>query len=269
MDNAKLLESLITSLKALKIEVAEVAGTLNLVKGRGPMAVKTNIDPDGFLSELGERDLDEAGARRALAGYASGVNTVMLEPKRSKARDWTFEKTAGRIFPRVELWSFIDGVTAATDGDPPFYEPFQEDLVLAYIVRLDMGLRPLTQGQFDDWSATRDRITSAGRSMLFHETREVRWKEVEGHPSVFQLNRGDGLDAGRCTVFADAFFTEVDSGYRFTIPGPHNMYFVKSSDPDAIAALKEATIESWSGQDYPYTTTVFSFQGGRPVPAEH
>lgn len=264
-----LIQKVISSLESRKLDVSEVAGSLNLSKGRGPMAVKTNIDPGGFLQKLEEKGLDELGVDRACAGFASGVNTVMLEPKRSKAREWSFEKSAGRIFPRVETWSYVDGVQAATGGDPAFYEPFVEDLVLAYIVRLDMGLRPLTRGQFDDWSATRDRVTSAGRSMLFHETRNVNWKDADGYPGVQQLNRGDGLDAGRCTVFADAFFTKVDDDFRLSIPDPHHMFFVENSEPASIAALKEATIATWRDSDYPLTTTVFSIESGRPVPAEH
>jgi hypothetical protein len=267
MSQDSLVKKLEDALVARKIDVNNVAGTFNVKQGTGPLAVKANIDPGPFVEKLAEAPPEQQD--RLAAGWASGVKTVLLEPKRSKASGWTFEQTAGRIFPSMEVWSYVDGVRAATDGDDPFVVEFPPDLVIAYKVRLDMGIRPLTMSQFDGWSATRDRVTSAGRSMLFHETRNVPWREVDDFEGVFKLSRGDGFDAARALVFEDAFFGEVDKKYRFALPTSDLFYFVKSDDAASIAQLKEATIAAWSDADYPLSTLVFSFVQGRPTPAEH
>ncbi len=260
-------ERLQSALERRKLVVDSVAGTLNITQGTGPLAVKTNLDPSPFLAKLESEP--ESEFDRLLSGFASGVKTVMLEPKRSKAADWTFEQTAGRIFPSLEAWSYVDGVVAATGGDSPFVVTFEPDLVIAYKIRLDMGMRPLTMSQFEGWSATHDRVTSAGRSMLFHETRNLAWRGVDGFDGVFQIQRGDGFDAARALVFEDAFFGEVNKGYRFSVPTSDQFFFVKSDDQEAISQLKEATIDAWSSAEYPLSTAVFSFVQGRPTPAEH
>lgn len=266
-----LRDAVIESLRAqrLSVEVVETdAGPrLEVTQGRGLVARRVSLDIGPLQSWLDRRP--ERQVPRYLAGYASGVKGVLLEPARSKASDWAFNESAGRLLPNIEVDSFGLGVVAATGGDSPFALPFHDDLVVAYYIQLDMGMRVLTRRQVEAWGATEDRVVTAARSMLFHRTRDVLRGPVEAHPTVQRISVGDSYDAARSLVLADAFFAEIGASHRFSIPSQDELLLVESADEAQLDALKAATHEAYSASDYPLTTAIFAFEKGRPVAAEH
>lgn len=257
------LKQLNDALVERRLDVTEVDGTLNVSQGVGISAHKTNIDPSALFDRLEGADAPE----RLIAGYANGVKGVLMEPKRSRATEWTFEKTAGRLMPNLEVDTFALGVEAATSGDPAFVQPFLDDLVIAFYIELDLGMRVLTQSQFDGWTATPERIYSGARSMLFHRTRETPWKHWEEAPQLKYIARSDSYDAARCLVFADAYFTELQDDLRFSLPSQDTFLF--SPDGEDLDALKAQTQRIHAEAETPLSTRLFAFSNGRPVPAEH
>lgn len=257
------IDELQQALEARRLEVEHIDGTFNLTQGRGLAAHKANVDPSEILGSLNNSENN----RPKIAGWANGVKGVLLEPKRSKAADWSFEKTAGRLYPNLENTCFSDGVRAVTHGDEPWTTPFIDDIVIVYYIQLDMGMRVLTKSQVDAWSANPDRIHSAARSLLFHRTRSVEWKPVEDHPELHRLSSGDSYDAVRALVFSDVFFSRVNPGLHFAIPGQDTLVF--SNTGDERDALKAFAQKQFMAEETPLSTRLFTFEVGRPVPAEH
>jgi hypothetical protein len=188
---------------------------------------------------------------------------VLLEPKRSDAAGWSFVESAGSVFPTIEAESFRAGVEHATGGDAPWTQPLADGVVLAWVLRLDRGMRPLTATQFREWGVTADRVTSAGRSLLFHATRTTGWESAPESP-VRTLHVGDGFDAARLFVVEDVFFTDVDSRWRFAIPTPDSLLAV---DSDAhLPALVEATRRQYEQADHPLSDAIWRLEKGKPAP---
>ena len=270
-----LRDEVIETLRGRRLSVEPVQGDqgprLEVTQGRGLMARRASLDLAPLASWLEDRPPHQRA--RHIAGYASGVKGVMLEPARSKASSWSFNETAGRLLPNIEVASFGLGVRAASadaeGGGDAFTLPFHDDLIVAYYIQLDMGLRVLTRPQVEAWGATEDRVVTAARSLLFHKTRDAAWRPLEGHPSVQRISVGDSYDAARALVLADAFFSEVDDGFHLALPSQDELLLVTSEDEAHIEALKAATHDAYSRSDYPLTTALFSLEKGHPVPAEH
>ncbi len=253
------MEIVASALRECRIEVEEIGGTLNVSKGSGLMARKANLDPNGVLERIDEAT--EIEARRLAAGYASGVEAVLLEPKRSKARDWTFVESAGSVLPRLEVRTFVDGVRDAC-GEEAWHEELADDVVLAWGMRLDHGSRVVTAPQFEDWGVSRDRVVAAARSLLFHMTRHAEWENGEWPESVYGLRVGDGWDSGRLLVIEDVFFSQVGSEWRFAVPKPDLVLAVAT--PDASEALAATAHEVYREAAYPLSDKVWCLRGGKP-----
>lgn len=252
-----MLTPIADKLRALRLEVEEVGGTLNVVQGSGLMAHRVNVDPSP------PRDLDESELRRWAAGYANAVKTVLLEPVRSKARHWSFVESTGSILPTIEARSFVEGVRDAT-GEDAWYEELPDDLVLAWTMRLDRGMRVVTRPQFEDWGVSRDRVVAAARSLLFHNTRESRWVEGDWPEPVRAIRVGDGYDAARILVVEDVFFSDVDKNWRFAMPEQDLLLAVAS--PDAADVLRSTAQARFEEAAYPLSPAVWRIQSGRPLP---
>ncbi len=261
--NTNWLEEIKAALSSRRLEVNIVGDTLNVAQGVGISAHKANIDPTSLI----ERLEDSENPHRLIAGYANGVKGVLMEPARSRASEWEFEKTAGRLMPNLEVETFVDGVKAATSGDPAFVEDFVDDLVIAYYVELDRGMRVLTQSQVEGWSATPERIYSGARSMLFHRTRDTPWQRWDEAPDLKYIAKRDSYDAARCLVFSDAYFTDVRDDLRFTLPSKDTFLF--SPDGESLDVLKSQTQRVHDEAETPLSTRLFAFSNGRPVLAEH
>ncbi len=242
------------------LQVDEVAGSLNVRKGSGPLAHSVNIDPTAMVDWLSSRGDDTR--RSDVASWGSGVETTLLEPRHSKARAWTFVESAGSIFPTVEGAAFARGVEDATGGEPAWVTPLDgEELVFGWILRLGRGVRPLTAAHVADWGATHDRIVSAGRSLLFHATRHADWRPTE-LPDVLELKTGDGHDAARLLVAADVFFSEVDANWRFATPHPDILLAVKHAD--SVGRLTEAARIRAETADYPLGSQIWRITPAGP-----
>lgn len=244
-------------------EVHEVAGTLNVKQGKGPLARAVNIDPAPAIGWLEAQSESGSILVGNAASWANGVLTVLLEPKHSKARDWTFVESAGSILPTIERGGFALGVADANGGDPAWTQEIAGGLVRAWVLRLGRGLRPLTVGQVADWGVTEDRITAAGRSLLFHKTRQHEFKPTDTN-DVLTLSARDGHDAARLWIVEDAFFTEADRNWRFAIPHPDAVLAVRT--PDHLDALRSATHVHYGHAMYPLSRELWKFGPGGPEP---
>ncbi|QDG54616.1 hypothetical protein FIV42_28885 [Persicimonas caeni] len=264
-DENSWLEALEDKLVERRLEVEDVEGTLNVKAGKGVIAAKANIDPKPLWAVLS--DTAPEGRERLIAGYASGVKHVLMEPRRSDASEWDYVKTAGRLLPNIEVHTFVLGAEAAA-GESPWTMDFHEDLVLAYFVDLDMGMRVLTQSQVEGWSATENRVTSAARSLLFHKSRSLKTSKLDDFEGVEKIHTGDGYDAMRCIVVADLFFGDFDDSYRFSMPTQDALLFTRGDDEALVDALRTATDAHYAKADYPLTRSIYAFETGRPVLAE-
>ena len=261
-----LIEAAAQALRELRLEAERIGDTLNVTQGRGRMAVKANLDMDPLLERL-DGVADPVERARHLGGFASGVKGVLAEPPRSKAREWTYEMTAGRMLPNLESDAFLLGVAAASE-DEAWHTRFSEDLILTVYVELDRGLRVLTRQQVEAWGATDDRIYSAARSMLFHKTRQARRAPLEQTPRVHELRVGDGFDAARSIVVTEVFFTELDeASFRFAAPHQDALLYVQGTDDEALTQLQAATQAAYAEADYPLSPRLYRLDGNRPATA--
>ena len=248
-----MLTMICDKLRELRLEVQQVGQTLNVSQGAGLTAHKANIDPQ----PQAPRDPE-----RWAAGYAHGVKCVLLEPVRSRARQWSFVESAGSVLPTVEATSFVDGVRDA-GGEEPWYEPLPDDLVFAWTMRLDHGMRVVTQRQFEDWGVSRDRVVAAARSLLFHQTREASWLSGDWTEDVRAIRVGDGHDAARILVVEDVFYSDVDASWRFAFPEPDLLLAVDT--PDSIHALRAVARRRYEAAPYPLSPSVWRMERGRPI----
>lgn len=264
MIDTSALSEIEDALRERRLDVERVEDTFNVSQGSGIMAHKAHIDPRPLLEQLS----DAAPARRRqIAGYASGIKHVLLEPKRSSAGEWDFVESAGGLIPGIHVSTFTTGVDAAS-GSPAWTLDFEEDLQIAYIIKLDRGLRVLTTAQVDRWGVSADRITSASRSLLFHKTRNLNFEPFAAFDDVRRLQAGDGHDAARCLVVGDAFYSDIDDAFRFALPSPDHFLCVFDSTPTALKQLKRATTEVYNDVDYPLSKRLFRFETGTPVPLD-
>lgn len=256
-------------LAALNVHVTRVEDTFNVALGQGPLAHRANVDPAALVARLEgtAAEQDEWTLDRLVAGYASGVQHVLLEPARSKASEWSFIESAGGLMPNIEVDTFCLGAEAAS-GEAPWVQPFLGDMVVSYLVHLTRGLRVLSAPQVERWGTTADRVTSGARSMLFHRTRELRFVPHEGFTHVQALHGGDGYDAVRATVVADVFFGDTDSTTRIAMPTQDLLLIVFKGTDEAVAELREATAQAVQKASYPLSDQIFAFKSSKPVPVD-
>ena len=260
------IEAISDALVARRLEVERIGDTLNVKDGPGRFASKANLDLEPILSALGEAN--ETNHRRMIAGFVNGVKTVLAEPPRSKASEWTYQQTAGRVMPNLEVDTYLMGAKAA-GSEEPWHVRFSEDLLLVITIELDRGYRPLTQAQVEAWGTTSDRIYSAARSMLFHKTRDVRLRQDDPAPGVHTVKLGDGHDAARSIVLTEVFFSELDEGtFRFSTPNQDLLYYVQALDEKTLEALAQATREAYEASDYPLSSELFELAPTRPASAK-
>ena len=259
------LAQLQEALEEARLDVERLGDTLNVSRGSGAMEAKANVDPVDFLNEIGE--LDDRQRRRRIAGWVSGVQHVLLEPGDSDADQWDFTESAGSLAMALQVDSFVDGCRAAA-GSPAWSQPFDEDIVYVFLLELDMGIRVLTDAQFERWSATRDRVVAGARSMLFHKAQPVSPNRLEDYSGVEQLRVGDGYDAARALVLEDLMFGEFDDGSRVAVPTPDELYFVREGTAENVDRLREATRSRYDEADYPLSDAIYRYERGEPVRAD-
>ncbi len=263
MDEAT-LNQIDEALRERNLSVVRVEDTFNVSQGEGIMAQKAHLDPKPFMAQLSEND---GTRRREIAGYVRGVKHVLLEPRHSKAGEWNFVGTVGRLMPALEVSTFADGVDAVSE-EPAWTLDFCGDLRWVYLIHLDRGIRVLTAPQVERWGVTEDRITAGARSLLFHKTRNITPRKIENREYVHRLHGGDGHDAARALVVADAYYTDIDSGFRFALPSPDHFIFVRNADEESLQELRAVTDEILSETGSPLSGDIFRFETGKPVIAE-
>ena len=198
---------------------------------------------------------------KRIAG-ALGTQGLKIE---SEATKWDFKKAASGLYPIMVHRRFLEGAESIL-GSPPWITDFKDPLVLAYVIEVDEGRQFLTRAQVDRWSVTRDRIESAGRSLLYHMTRDETPQSVEGSP-VEAYRVGDGYDAARIIVIEDVHFGEFTPDSRIAIPSTEELLFVRSGDDESVAALRDEARRRHESADLPLTPDLFRFERSKPVPA--
>lgn len=260
-DTNKWMDRLEDILVARRAKVTRNGEQMHVRFGRSLTAAEADIDPSALWKVLA--DAPEAGRERLMQGFASGVHNVLLEPRRSKAAEWDYTEAAGKILPNIEVFTFAMGAEAA--GSPAWTLAFHEDLILAYFFELNIGRRVFTQAQFDQWPATASRVTSAGRSILYHKSRDASPKPVEGFEGVGIVHVGDEYDAIRSIIVVDLFFGDFKDSFRFTMPSQDALLYVKGNAPEQLEALKLATDAQFEAAEYPLSRSIYTFERGQPV----
>ena len=259
-----LIDGIAKALEDQKVTVERMGDTLNAKVGMGLTAHKANLDLEPLLARLESEP--EARHARLIAGFVSGVKGVLLEPSRSKAGNWSYSLSAGRMVPTLEVDTFALGVQAAS-GEEAWTMPFAGDLVIGCMVELDRGRRALTKPQVERWGATDDRVYSAARSMLFHRTRESYAKPQASEAGVHSLKVGDGYDAMRGFILTDLYYAELDeSRFRFAAPHPDTILY--TDDASSYDALAAATRDAHAEAEYPLSDLVYRLEGRSAVPVE-
>ncbi|TXD37636.1 hypothetical protein FRC98_08075 [Lujinxingia vulgaris] len=253
------------SLRLANLQPSEVAGTFNVAMGRGPSARKANVDPGALIELLQQSDDDQI--KPLISGFVSGVEHALLEPRHSKAAEWNFVESAGALMPIYQPPSFPMGVEAV-HGQPAWVQCVSDEVVCAFVIRISPGLRVVTADQFERWGATGDRVFSGARSMLFHRTRELQTRQFEDFLHVRRLHAGDGHDAARAMVYADAFYTQVGPGLRFSMPSPDHLLVIHEAGEGNLEQLRAATDEVFETSDTPLSRAIFGFERSRPVVVE-
>lgn len=265
-DHEQVFQAIEEALEGASVRVDRVGDTLNVARGGGIMEAKANIDPVDLIEEIA--GLDESERRPAIANWARGVAHVLMEPTKSEADEWTFVEAAGQLYMSLENEYFLRGAEAAA-GEPAWTIPLDEDLHFVFILELDMGLRVVTEDQFEEWSATRDRVVSGGRSLIFHKAYEEEPESVADFEGVERWRIGDGYDAARCLVIEDLMFGEVDETTRLSMPSPEELYFVRQGNEQTLEALRQVTDERYEAADHPLSRSFYRLErGGKPALAD-
>jgi uncharacterized protein YtpQ (UPF0354 family) len=243
----------------------ESADTWHVSRGGDPFEATGSIDPDHLVAQIEAADRPDRST--FTSAIVRGILEALFEPDASDADAWDFEKAAGSILPTIEGPGFALGASSLADGDI-WAEPFEANLSLTYRLLLDNGKRVLTEQQLDGWQATRDRVSSAARSLLFHHTRDASASPVDGYDGLESLAVEDGHDAARLIVLEDVMFGEFDDSSRIAIPTPDTLLFVRRGDEATTRALREAAQARFEASSQPLTTTLFQFRRSKPKPVQ-
>lgn len=258
------IEWIAEELDGAGLAVERIGDTLNVRHGEGRRAFRANLGLEAILAELFKMPEDEHD--RLVAGYTRGVCGVMLEPAISRAiKGWEYRAAAARLMPSIEVYTFALGV-ADTQEFEAWTAPFVGDLIMTYVIEQDRGYRVLSRAQVDAWGASDDRVVSAGRSMLYHKTREAaQLRPLDGARHVRQVKVGDGYDAARATVLPDVFFHDLEEQHwRFAIPNPDLLLFIDSPDPSALAELRRIAEDIFDESDFPLSDQLYGSVNSRP-----
>lgn len=249
------MNSLITALERLGLQVAEIDGTLNVRTGTGPGDSAANIDPSGF-----DLSSDDSATR----AFCEGVFDALCEPPRSRASQWTFVETAGSFVPVVRPAGWAQGVGAANGGDAAFVRSADGGLECGWLLRLSRGTRPLTARQVAEWGVPHERIEAAGRSLLYHMTRDA---PLAPHPEVLGVRRlclGDGFDSGRVFVVEDVYFGDLGPDTRYALPSADELLIAPQSHAEALLA---AALQGVSNAVRPLSSSLFRLERGQLLKA--
>lgn len=255
------LSQLADILAARRATVSQSGDALKVRFGRSFTAAEATIDPSALWPVL--EDAAPAARPRLMQGFASGVHHVLLEPRRSHAEEWSYAEAAASLTPTLEVWTFRLGAEAA--GSTPWTTEFGEDLIIAYIMDLNIGRRVLTAAQVERWGASQARIEAAARSILYHKTWGATPKPVAAFEPVKAVQMGDDYDAIRSIVVFDFFFGDFKDNFRISMPSPEALLFVEGDAPEQLEALRAATDQFAEAADYPLSRSLYTFRRGQPV----
>jgi uncharacterized protein YtpQ (UPF0354 family) len=261
MTHPDLLDDLTQALHATRLQATPLDDTLRVQHGVGRLKKDVTLD---LLPLQRYLDAHPEERRPALAGFASGVAGLLKEPLDPRAAEWTFVDAASRLVPSIEHVAFELGYAAA-GGAPPWLLPFAGNLRVAYYLELDRGLKVLTTPQLEAWQVTRDRVTCAARSLLYHKT---GWDTLTPLPDdradAYRL--GDGYDAARALILTDLDYTRMRQGALFAIPHPDLLLLRDpAQSPDDLAAFRDAVARHYDDARYPLSCQIFTWRDAREL----
>lgn len=250
------------TLQARDIHVEPLADTLNLRWGSGLRTSKANIDLTSFNTYLSTLEGPHA---HHVEGYVQGVLRALKEPVRHRSAKWSYEQSAGGMMPELQTESFALGFEAV-QGSRPWAQALGGGVLLTTAMVVDQGIKTISQDQVAQWGATDDRMYSAGRSMLFHRTRDHVDEHGFTSKPVHTLKVGDGFDAARCMVIADLLFTHLDEfSMLFGLPHQDILLYTEGRSDQHIQALQEETQRVYKEASYPLSNELFELSKGRPA----
>ena len=234
-------------------------------RGGDPFEATGTFDPDPLLQRISSVPTDDR--EPFVSAVVRGIVEVLYEPDESDAAQWEFDRAAGAILPTLERPGFEVGASAVS-GEDIRRESFEADLFVTYRILLDAGKRVLTDGQFEGWNASADRVSSAARSLLFHRSRDAEPTPLAEDGPVEQFAMNDGHDAARLTVIEDLMFGEFDSSSRLAIPTADTLLFVRNGDEESVRTLRSTCKEQYDASDHPLTRKLFQFRRSKPKPVD-
>jgi hypothetical protein len=229
------------------------------VQGRGPRVA-------GVPADLARALAADAACPVALADWCAfcrGLTLAWAEPARGRADGWDFAACARCMLPMAGRPALVDGVRAG--GVEPFWVPWGEGLVWAFLVELDQGEQWLTRAMVEGWGAAADRVERAATSLLLHRTDWEAWQPLEGLAGARRMRVGDGFDAARANLVEAIAWDEVTAGCWIAMPRTDELWVGRGSatDPAVVAAVHAAFVAA----DEPLSPRVHAWQKGRLVAA--
>jgi hypothetical protein len=246
-------EPLIAQLAWLGLVAEPDDGGVRVRAGRGPTARELVVATEAVPTA----DAD-------VAAFARGVHAVLLEPARSPSASWDFARAAAGLLPRVERRAWMDGVRAAA-GAPAFALPFGGDLVVGFVIELDVGWRALTEADVARWGVTADRVERAAASLLFHRS-AGHGLEPTPREGVQTLRIGDGFDAARALVLDAIDFDRTRARCYFAVPSCDRLIVSDGADASALEAVATEARAHFEGAHQPLSAAVFAWEATRRIP---
>lgn len=253
-----------SALETAGLKVRTEGTSLEASLGSGLIARRVVLDPAAPIAAVA--DLDDDATRRALTSWARGVYGVLAEPSNSKGASMTFMDAARCVVASLEGPLFAAGIEAA-GGEAPWLRPFSDDLVVAYWLELDQGVRVLPTAQVDGWGVHPERVEKAAVSILFHRTRFGDLAPLDGADDVDCFRVGDGYDAGRALILDSWDYHRCRAGAWFATPSADVLLVSKDLEHPPRDAFQAVVDRLWADAEQPLSRTVGAFRDGRRAEA--
>lgn len=249
-----------SALESAGVTVRVDGEALNASLGGGLAARRVSLDPSGPIASVA--GLDDDATRLALTSWARGVYGVLAEPKNSRGAEMTFMDAAKCVAASLEGPLFADGVRDA-GGEAPWLRPFSSDLVVAYWLELDQGVRVVPGAQVDSWGVHPERVEKAAVSILFHRTRFGDLAPLDGTDDVDCFRVGDGYDAGRALILDSWDYPRCRSGAWFATPSADLLVVSRDLEHPPRDTFQAVVDGLWASAEQPLSRAVGAFRDGR------
>lgn len=235
----------------------------NLKVGRGPRAIKRELDYSPLIEAFGEQaqDLDLLAKHSLLRGMEAVAST----PRGKTLDDDEFIDAAGRICVTLEGDAYAIGFELFS-GETPWMLPLGDGLNRAYTVEVETGYVPLTHRTTDRWAVSDDRIERAAMSALYYRTGFGELEPVEGQPLLNTYKLGDGFDAARALILELLDYHRACSGMLVSIPSPDTLLFCDDTQEGLDCLIEYSSELAKSDEEVRLYGGIMRIQNGRLDP---